>query len=390
MESTAIKSRLLAVTMLLITTLTIAGCSQQRRENEQEKIIAAAPNAANPILAFGSCLRQWQPQPVWQGIVDLKPAAFIFSGDNVYTDVGAYARQPEPERIAQAYEDLANAPDYRKFRQYAQHNAMPIYATWDDHDYGKNDGGAEYPHKLASKQAFLNFFDLEKTASGGAHEAGIYHSDILLIGDLRVQLLLLDTRSFRSPLRKSANKSDCPPTGTVANTDPQATILGSEQWQWLEHELQQAADVRLVVSGIQVIPTEHCFEKWANFPHERQKLFALLKKTAANGVIFISGDRHLAEISLLPASAKTETPDYPLYEITASGLNSAMGLLALARQETNSYRAHSSNVSADNFGAIEFVGQGENTELRLQIRNAQARIVQQSIVKLDKLKTEGR
>src|SRR5690606_5464897 len=119
-------------------------------------------------------------------------------------------------------------------------------------------------------------------------------------------------------------------------------------------------------------------------------LFAVLKKTAAEGVIFLSGDRHLAEISRLPAHAQPENLPYPLYEITASGLNSAMGLLASARGETNSYRAHKHNVTADNFGTIEFIGQGKNTELRLQIRNTEARILQQSIVKLNSLRKSGK
>jgi len=59
---------------------------------------------ATPLnIAFGSCLRQWKPQPVWQGIISSNPDLFIFLGDNVYTDTGPYRFQKEPERIEAAY-----------------------------------------------------------------------------------------------------------------------------------------------------------------------------------------------------------------------------------------------------------------------------------------------
>lgn len=341
---------------------------------------AVAPGA-NPTIAFGSCLRQWEPQPVWRGVTALKPDAFIFLGDNMYSDRGKYETQPQPQRIENAYNDLAATDDYQGFLRASQSNNTALFATWDDHDYGENDGGGDYPHKLAAKKYFQDFFGLPKTANGGADQPGIYQSHVRTVGNLQVQLLLLDTRSFRSPLKKSDDKAACPPTGTVANTDASATILGEQQWAWLAQELQKPADVRLLASSIQVIPDQHCFEKWANFPRERQRLFDLLRATAANGVIILSGDRHLGEISRLGA----EAIGYPLYEITASGLNSAMGSFVPGQPEQNRYRLAAKNVLQDQFGSIELVGTENAQVLRLQLRATNGEVLQQAEVNLASL-----
>ncbi len=298
-------------------------------------------------IVFGSCLRQWQSQPVWNHVLALSPKAFIFLGDNMYSDVGAYRHQPESERIHTAYRDLAASEDFQSFLDAAKEKNIDLYATWDDHDYGLNDGGEDFPYKLQSKAYFLDFFGLDRTASGGKETAGIYQAHRLSIAGLDTQVILLDTRSFRSELKTDPDSSSCARTNIIENTDADASILGEGQWQWLEKMLTQPADLRLIASSIQVIPEQHCFEKWANFPNERSRLFNLISKTNAEGVILLSGDRHLAEISKLPQSDKL----YPLYEVTSSGLNSAMGISGLFSTEDNRYRV-GDNLLFDNFAAI--------------------------------------
>ncbi len=344
-----------------------------------------APAAVDPVptLAFGSCLRQWQDQPVWQSVSALQPEAFVFLGDNVYTDVGAYAGKPLPERIGEAYRELSQQPQFAAFVATARARGTALHATWDDHDYGANDGGADFPWRTQSKGHFLGFFGLERTASGTAEVPGIYHASSVELAGLRVQLLLLDTRSFRSPLKKGPDSSSCPPTGTVANNDPEATILGEEQWAWLAKELAKPADLRLLASSIQVIPDQHCFEKWANFPAERSRLLQLIRDSDANGVVVLSGDRHLAEISQLPA----EAVGYPLYEVTASGLNSAIGKLGLVlNREDNRYRVGAGNVTQDNFGTLQIVAGREGPAVALQIRDVAGKVRQQTIVELHRLR----
>lgn len=330
-------------------------------------------------IAFGSCLRQWLPQPVWQGITSVKPQAFIFLGDNVYTDVGHYRDQKEPARIGQAYQDQNGNLEYQQFIAEAKRQRINLFAVWDDHDYGVNDGGSEYPFKKQSRDYFRAFFDLPEALLGSNSREGIYQEYKLDINDLVVQLLLLDTRSFRSPLNKS--ESSACGTKTVPEFDMNATVLGEDQWKWLEEQLKEPADIRIIASSIQVIPDQHCYEKWANFPREKTRLFNLLNDTNANGVLIVSGDRHLAEISVL----KPPQLDYPLYEITSSGLNSAMGAGSQGASENNRYRVTPGNVLQDNFGAIQVVTRERRTQLLLQIRSKTGDIVQQISLPLDQL-----
>jgi alkaline phosphatase D len=110
----------------------------------------------------------------------------------------------------------------------------------------------------------------------------------------------------------------------VPSRDPNATLLGAEQWTWLEALLREPADLRLLVSSIQVIPDDHRYEKWGNFPQERRRLLRLLANTGEGGVVILSGDRHAGELSQFdPArepDGKELDPRYPLLELTSSAL----------------------------------------------------------------------
>ena len=309
-------------------------------------------------LAVGSCLRQWNEQPVWQGILATRPAAFVFMGDNVYTDTGFYALMPEPGRIGKAYAELAANPAFSAFRRQ-----VPVYATWDDHDYGRNDAGAEYPYRRESKDYFMQFFAVRDDAPMRAHE-GVYSRHRIKDRGREIDLILLDTRSFRSPLVTGPTGPDCPRRRLAANRDPAATILGQEQWRWLESVLKEPAELRVIVSSIQVIPDAHCWEKWANFPAERQRLLDLLLATGNTRSLLVSGDRHLAEISRLVP----ENWPNPLYELTSSGLNSA----GAGEGERNRYRTHPDNVRVDNFATIRV----DDAFVQLEIRGVDGAVLQ--------------
>ena len=123
------------------------------------------------------------------------------------------------------------------------------------------------------------------------------------------------------------------------------------------------------------------FEKWANFPNERQRLFELIKNSAVSGVVIISGDRHLAEISKLEG-----TLGYPLYEITASGLNSALGANSPAANELNVLRTSAKNVLSDNFGSIQIERDGDDAVLQFQIHNVEGEVLDEVELLLSVLK----
>lgn len=324
-------------------------------------------------IALGSCLRQDLDMPIWSAVHDRQPDSFIFMGDNVYADIGRYKRMDPPDNFDAAYQALADRSEFSAFRAAMDESGRPLLATWDDHDYGLNDGGTDYPHKLAAKRAFLDFFNTVKPAVASLDEAGIYNAKTVVTGNgLVVQFMLLDTRSFRSSMEKRKNNELCQRGGWEFMTDADATVLGETQWQWLEKELTKPADVRLLVSSIQVLPTEQCFEKWSNFPQERERLFNLIQETKANGVVLLSGDRHLSEISVLDR----EDFAYPLYELTSSGLNSALNGRFDSDNEPNDLRALPNNITVDSFGEIDIVGHAAEFELILRLLSESGEILQ--------------
>ncbi|WP_438985690.1 alkaline phosphatase D family protein [Aequoribacter sp.] len=320
---------------------------------------AAIDDVTSSRIAFGSCAVQDQPMPVWSAVVDRDPDAFLFLGDNVYADTGAYKLMPSPRNYEVAYERLKKNPDFNKFLVASRAREIDVFATWDDHDYGLNDGGEEHTERLEAKKAFIDFFSPLGLAETSPDQPGIHNASVIELADLKVQVVMLDTRSFRSPFVKSKNPEVCERGGWVFSSDSDATILGEGQWVWLAEQLLQPADLRLIVSSIQVLPTEQCFEKWANFPAERERLLRLIAHSRAEGVVLLSGDRHSSEISVI----NRQDVGYPLYEITSSGLNNALRGRFNVADEPNKFRALDANVSDNSFGEIEIIGAGAEQSL---------------------------
>lgn len=236
--------------------------------------ISTNKNIDSYVLGFGSCITEKRDQPIWSAIEKEGVNEFFFMGDNVYGD----SEDGLLQDMKASYEKQKEIFPEWLFKK-------KLNAIWDDHDYGKNDGGTEYPLKNEAQKLFLDFWDVKKDDPRRNRE-GIYFSEKLKIGDLNVNLIGLDTRYHRSPL----DQTDKPYYPTQ---DKSKTILGAAQWQWLENELKKESDLIILVSSIQVIPTEHIFEKWHNFPHERIRLLKALNNAKGN-VIILSGDRHKA------------------------------------------------------------------------------------------------
>ncbi len=325
---------------------------------------------AEPItqIAFGSCLRQNRSQPIWDSIISRNPDMFVFMGDNIYADT------TNPQVMQNKYKQLANQPGFKKLK-----NTIPIFATWDDHDYGQNDAGEENPIKEQAEQIFLDFFDIP-TTSPARRRPGVYDAHVFGHPGQSVQLILLDTRYFRGPAIKGKPTPNCPKINYMQQRDPDISLLGEAQWEWLATQLRQPARIRIIVSSIQVIPDEHCREKWSNFPLERQKLFDVIASTNANGIVFISGDRHLAEISKL----ELEKIGYPLYEITSSGMNTKMR----GEGVQNRFRIGADNYREHNFGMISIDWDNPTPKLALQINNKFGEVLFQKEILLSELNSK--
>ena len=242
-------------------------------------------------IALGSCLHQDHPAPIWDAVNDNNIDSFFFLGDNIYGDVPSGL----PWKLKRSYDKQKKVlPSWLMSKQ--------IHVIWDDHDYGKNDGGGSYRFKEYAQDLYIDFWDIPDN-DPRANREGIYYQQLQNINGLRVLFVGLDTRYFRSNIEE---KDDV----YLPNLEPDATFLGDEQWEWLTDTLKQEHDLLIMASSIQVLATEHRFEKWSNIPSERNKLLTLLESLDSR-VIVVSGDRHRAGLYQYN----------DITEITASSLN---------------------------------------------------------------------
>lgn len=348
--------RILSLSLLILFLISCGNkkTSEENRDTKQHAGNSFTAKNADFILAFGSCNKQELPQPLWDPILENRPDVFVWGGDNIYADTDDMAK------LEAGYQKQKSHAGYQKLLGNTE-----VLAVWDDHDYGKNDTGAEFEHKKESQQKFLDFLDVSADDPRRSRE-GIWHSRLFSTRNGSVKMILLDTRYFRSPLLKSADPEK------RYELSPEGTVLGEVQWNWLKEELTSSkADFNVLVSSIQFLSAEHGFETWGNFPAEVGKLQELIVSSGAKNVILLSGDRHISEFS------KTNLPgiDYPLIDFTSSGLTHTYSGFT---GEPNRYRA--GEVVKDlSFGLLLFDLQ--NKKVIMQMRGEE-NVLQQELVQI--------
>jgi alkaline phosphatase D len=283
------------------------------------KLPVAPPNAslaADTVLtriAFGSCVNENRSMAFWDVIAAQMPQAFLLIGDNVHGDTRSTNSADMPTLTA-SYRKLSARQEFDRFRR-----SVPMMTTWNDHDLGADDAGGSFAFKEYAEDIYESYWGSSVEVKS---RPGVYESRIVGPAGKRVQFIILDSRFFRSDLVAMPYRDPAPALGWyIPNTDAKATLLGDAQWQWLEQELAKPADLRLIVSSIQLVTSAHNYESWANFPKERDRFYGLLAAKGVNNAVLLTGDRHSggfykADVAGLKA---------PLWEITSSSLNFAFG-----------------------------------------------------------------
>jgi len=286
------------------------------------------PNKTDLVskIAFGSGCKQDKNQSFWNIIKNESPDLWIWGGDNIYSDT------EDRNVLRNNYKKLKQNRYYQDFI-----TEVPVIGVWDDHDYGARDSGVDYPIKNESKEEFMTFFDIPADSGIRTH-TGIYHAYEFGEGDKKVKIYLLDNRYFKTELQEDTI------TDQWYLEDNTGTVLGTEQWTWLENEIAiSEASINIFVSGLQIIPNDHIYEKWGNFPLERQRFIDLIETSSISNPIVLSGDRHFAEYSIYNFDA-----DKSLVEFTASGMTHSFEGV----NEENTYRKDDL-YDGRNFGIVE-------------------------------------
>ncbi|CCD18714.1 hypothetical protein, conserved (fragment), partial [Trypanosoma vivax Y486] len=297
--------------------------------------------------------------------------ALLWLGDVVYADGIANILGVPPgfdrEVVEGKFSSMLHSPAYSNFRRtciaarqngsstsvaagggvkvnVAQRHEPRVIGVWDDHDFGKNDGGKEHVNKEEMQKIFLDFLEVPSD-SIRRRQHGVYSFEAISIDSLLhsrssdeadtdefvalsllremrslydnlLCFLLLDVRYFRDP----------------ANATRSGDMLGEPQWSWLEHRLRedlagrnpvtgrQRCALTVVGSGVQMLMDEKVTENWGAFPKSRDRLLGLLRRFNAERVIFLSGDVHLGEIGADFSANALRVLGYPIIEATSSGL----------------------------------------------------------------------
>jgi alkaline phosphatase D len=326
---------------------------------------APAPASSSVLsrLVFGSCQTAEKPIPILDRIIADGPQLAVFMGDNVYGDANA-GDMALPELRAQ-YALLAGRPEFQRLRA-----AVPTLATWDDHDFGLNDAGGSFSGKGFAKRIFETFWG---TGARTAGRDGIYDSWTYGPAGQRVQIILLDTRYGRTALERLPQGD---PRGRYGqSSDPDQRMLSDVQWLWFERALAEPADVRFVVSSIQVLADGHGWEAWRTMPREQARLFETIRRVGAKGVVFISGDRHSAGLY-----RQDGLIGYPAYELTTSSLN-------LSFRATSDER--STNQIGDMYAPINYgtaLMAWDKGALTLQVNGETGAPVREQIIQLSEIR----
>ncbi|CAG9313596.1 unnamed protein product [Blepharisma stoltei] len=295
------------------------------------------------LLTVGSCAGLFGASnpDIWKSIKALNPDAFIWLGDAIYADqmiLPLVFRSATEEEWKKKYATLKNAEGYKELRE-----SIRILGVWDDHDYGKNNENKYYPYKSLSKELFLDFIDEPKNSIRYQRE-GIYDSYDFIENGKKIKVILLDDRTYLDP------------------PGPDSDNLGEIQWEWLKNELDDKADLYLVMNGLQINVEDRITvtEKW--FEKGRKRMLDILDSKP--GVILVTGDVHHSEI------LKIDCYSYPIYEIVSSGLthsvNTQYGFLTSLYLEACYPFTYNigSRIYDRSFASIEISNDSINIDLR--------------------------
>lgn len=243
---------------------------------EDSAVIQTAPSAEAPgtvCLAFGSCA-QSKPLKLWRQMGEAGAQGVILLGDTPYIDSTDLAVQRKKHR------EFLQVPELAELVR-----TTPTWATWDDHDFGKNDSDGTLPGKENARQAFVEY---RANAEFGHEDQGIYTK----FRHGAIEVFLLDTRWF-------ARTEPSP-------VDPEKpTLLGERQWEWLRESLKAStAPFKLITCGMIWDDKENTeSDDWGTYSYERAALFDFLGANNITGVVLIGGDIHCSRL----LQYKTET-----------------------------------------------------------------------------------
>ena len=258
-------------------------------------------------LGFGSCLHQDRSMAILKTIEKKELDLFMFIGDNVYGD----QKDGELDKLIRTYKQ-----QYNNLENFLKNVSTEF--IWDDHDFGLNDGGSNYRHKDRAKELFLETWKIPSQDSRRLRD-GLYFDKMIKTNGLKVHLIFLDNRSFKSEWKLTDEFNKEGKERYVKDFDPDKTLLGKKQWQWLKEKLNEDSDIKIILSSLQILSLGHGWESWDKLPLERERFFNLIDESKVSNLFILSGDRHRGGFYRYKTDDNND-----IYEFTSSSLNLPM------------------------------------------------------------------
>jgi len=257
--------------------------------------IDTVPNNDRLRLAFGTCPHRWGLGNQRQAdlIRSRKPSAML-----MYGDLGAQDKNNHFGKHRCDYQIRDFFPAWQSLS-----SSIPVYATWDDHDYFDNDrSGIPLGYGDADRRGVLHTFSRAwNNPSYGFNDerGGVF---------LRTRfgpcdVIMLDNRYFR--------------------TGEDRRFLGNDQTEWLKEQLLDCRGPFIVLS-CGTMWTDHISkgkDSWGRFdPEGREELFRFIEDNQIPGVLLLSGDRHGASVFRIPRPS-----GHTFYEFEPASLGGRTG-----------------------------------------------------------------
>jgi len=255
-------------------------------------------------LGFGSCLHQDRSMAILKTIEKKELDLFMFIGDNVYGD----QKDGELDKLIRTYKQ-----QYNNLENFL--NNVSTEFIWDDHDFGLNDGGSDYRYKDRAKELFLETWKIPSQDQRRLRD-GLYFDKMIEKNGLKVHLIFLDNRTFKSEWKLTDEFNKERKERYVEDFDPDKTLLGKKQWQWLKDKLNEDSNIKIILSSLQILSLGHGWESWDKLPLERERLFNLIDESDVSNLFILSGDRHRGGFYRFKTDDNND-----IYEFTSSSLN---------------------------------------------------------------------
>lgn len=315
----------------------------------------------NTAIGFGACAG-YTPQytRMWSVLAAHRLPFFLTLGDNVYID--------HPERPA--------VQDYTYYRRQSEERyksfvaRTPIYAVWDDHDFGTNDSwgtSARYEPtwKYEVWQKYRHNW-VNPYYGGGEEQPGVWTD--FSFGD--VDFIMLDSRYYRS----------APDAG-------EPDMLGEAQMAWLKEKLKSSdATFKVLASpvpwtfeakgGTQMTPAgprPGGLDTWQGFPEQREEIFDFIAQEKIEGIILISGDRHRSDAWKIQRDEGYDFYEFESARLTNIHTHGLMPGAIFGYNEKNS------------FGVLHFDTTKADPEVTYKIYNIDNELINQMTVRLSQL-----